>query len=76
MKSQYGVVVGLTHEPTKVINGIYTLFALLVFLSSVVRRVVRSTLAAEGYSISECQETCEWLRMVIADMVGKRCALW
>ena len=45
-----------------------------MFLSGVVRRVVRSTLAAEGCSISECQETCEWLRMVIADMVGKRCA--
>ncbi len=74
VKSQYGMVIGLTHEPEKVINGIYTLMVLIIYLSGVVRRVVRSTLAAEGYAISETQETSEWLRMVVVDMLGPRVA--
>lgn len=47
----------LTHYHEKVIAGFYGLFLLLIFVNGVVRRVARSTLAAEGYALSETQET-------------------
>ena len=70
-KSQYGLVIGLTHAAARVIEGAYSLLFLAIFLSGVVRRVARSTLSAEGYAISETQETCEWLRLLLADLVGR-----
>ena len=65
VKSRFGSIVGLTHQPKKVIEGHYELSVIFMFLSAVVRRVVRSTLAAEGYSISETQETAEWFRQFL-----------
>ena len=36
--------------------------------SSIIKRVVRSTLAAEAYSVSEAVEEAQWLRSVLAEM--------
>ena len=41
---------------------------LVYWTSSTIKRVVRSTLAAEAYSVSEAVEEAQWLRSVLAEM--------
>ena len=52
-KSQCGVTVFLTHEPRRFWHGKFQLGHLVYWTSSTIKRVVRSTLAAEAYSVSE-----------------------
>ena len=63
VKSQFGEVV-LACKPNDVeavCNGRYDLAVLLSWRSGTIKRVVRSTLAAEGYAISETSEQVEWI---------------
>ena len=67
-KSQCGVIVFLTHEPRRFWHGELQLGHLVYWTSRTIRRVVRSTLAAEAYSVSEAVEDAQWLRSVLAAM--------
>ena len=67
-KSQCGVIVFLTHEPRRFWHGEFQLGHLVYWTSSTIKRVVRSTLAAEAYSVSEAVEEAQWLRSVLAEM--------
>ena len=68
-KSQCGVIVFfLTHEPRRFWHGEFQLGHLVYWTSSTITRVVRSTLAAEAYSVSEAVEEAQWLRSVLAEM--------
>ena len=67
-KSQCGVVVFLTREPRRFWHGEFQLGHLVHWTSSTIKRVVRSTLAAESYSVSEAVEEAQWLRSVLAEM--------
>ena len=51
-KSQWGGVTALTHYPQKVWRGDYHLALTISWCSSIAKRVVRSTLAAEGCATS------------------------
>ena len=67
-KSQCRVTVFLTHEPTRFWHGEFQLGHLVYWTSSTIKRVVRSTLAPEAYSVSEAVEEAQWLRSVLAEM--------
>ena len=60
--SQRGLVVGLTHHPELVKSGRFDLSTITSWQSSTIKRVVRSTLAAEGYAVSEVLEPAQWFR--------------
>ena len=65
-KSQCGVIVFLTHEPRRFWHGEFQLGHLVYKTSSTIKRVVRSTLAAEAYS--DAVEEAQLLRSVLAEM--------
>ena len=67
-KSQWGVIVFLTREPRRFWHGKFQLGHLVYWTSSTIKRVVRSTLAAEAYSVSEAVGEAQWLRSVLAEM--------
>ena len=67
-KSQCGVIVFVTHESRRFWHGEFQLGHLVYWTSSTIKRVVRSTLAAEAYSVSEAVEEAQWLRSVRAEM--------
>jgi hypothetical protein len=73
-KSQCGIVVVLV-DPKNVekvvMDGRYDLCRLVVAKSATVKRVVRSTLAAEGYACSEAVETGYYARVLLEEMCGK-----
>ena len=50
-KSQCGVIVFFTHEPRRFWHGEFQLGHLVYWTSSTIKRVVRSILAAEAYSV-------------------------
>ena len=52
-KSQCGLVCCLTYHPELVKTGRFDLSTITRWQSSTIKRVVRSTLAAEGYAVSE-----------------------
>eukprot|EP00959_Pyramimonas_sp_CCMP1952_P100789 2108514-Pyramimonas_sp.AAC.1 len=52
-RSQCGLVGGLTHKPEEVAIGKFSEMIPLTWCSGRVKRVVRSTLSAEAYAISE-----------------------
>ena len=58
----------LTHEPRRFWHGEFQLGHLVYWRSSTIKRVVRSTLAAEAYSVSEAVAEAQWLRSVLAEM--------
>ena len=66
VKSQCGNVTLITKpEHVELVkDGRYDLAALISWCSSTVKRVVRSTLSAEGYAISEATEQVEWTQAV------------
>ena len=66
-RSQCGVIVFLTHEPRRFWHGESQLGHVFYWTSSTIKRVVRSTLAAEAYSVSEAVEEAQWLRSVLAE---------
>ena len=67
-KSQYGSIIFTTHRPQEFWRGSFQYGALLYWTSATIKRVVRSTLAAEAYAISETVETAEWLRHVLTEL--------
>ena len=67
-KSQCGVIVFLTHDPLRFWHGEFQLGHLVYWTSNTIKRVVRSTLAAEAYSVSEAVEETQWLWSVLAEM--------
>ena len=67
-KSQCGVIVFLTHEPWRFWHGEFWLGHLVYWTSSTIKRVVRSILQAEAYSVSEAVEEAQWLPSVPAEM--------
>ena len=67
-KSQFGVIMFLTHEPRRFWHGEFQLGHLVYWTSSTIKRVVRSTLAAEAHSVSEAVEEAHFLRSVLAEM--------
>ena len=67
-KSQCGVIVFLTREPRRFCHGEFQLRHLVYWMDSTIKRVVRSTLAAKAYSVSEAVEEAQWLRCVLAEM--------
>ena len=56
------------HEPRRLWHGEFQLGHLVYWTSNTIKRVVRSTLAAEAYSVSEAVEEAQWLRSVLAEM--------
>ena len=63
-----GVIVFLTHEPRRFWLGEFQLGHLVYWTSHTIKRVVRSTLAAEAYSVSEAVQEAQWLWSVPAEM--------
>ena len=66
-KSQFGTVLCLTNQPDLVAQGRFDLCAPIAWVSGTVKRVVRSTLAAEAYAISEALETGELCRTFLSE---------
>ena len=69
-ESVRGVIVFLTHEPWRFWHGEFQLGHLAYWTSSTIKRVVRSTLAAEAYSVSEAVEEAQWLRFCLGRNVA------
>ncbi|CAE8684988.1 unnamed protein product, partial [Polarella glacialis] len=65
LKSQYGVVVVVTTDPRSYIAGQYSVGMMWTWASATIKRVVRSTLAAEAYAISEAAEFGHLLRQLL-----------
>ena len=72
VKSQWGQVAGLTHFPKEVVAGHYDKVLPLAWHSGTVRRVVRSTLAAEGYAALEGIETATWFRWLLLEILNPK----
>jgi len=66
-KSQAGIVCSLTEKPDLVWRGRFDLQVPISWNSSTVKRIVRSTLAAEAYSVSEAVEHGQWLRHILTE---------
>ena len=66
-RSQFGTVLCLTNQPDLVTQGRFDLCAPVAWVSGTVKRVVRSTLAAEAYAISEALETGELCRTFLSE---------
>ena len=62
-KSQCGLVCCLTHSPELLKTERFDLSTIISWQSSTIKRVVRSTLAAEGYAVSEGLESAQWFRL-------------
>ena len=65
----------LRHEPRRFWHGEFQLGHLVYWTSSTIKRVVRSTLAAEADPVSEAVEEAQWLRSVLAGNVALRSEL-
>ena len=70
VKSQCGEIAMVCRKRhlDSIIDGRYDLSVLLSWMSATIKRVVRSTLTAEGYAISEAAELAEWLTQVLEEM--------
>ncbi|CAE8634312.1 unnamed protein product, partial [Polarella glacialis] len=65
LKSQYGVVVVVTTDAERYVTGQYQLGTVWAWSSATVKSVVRSTLAAGAYGISEAAEHGHLLRQLL-----------
>ena len=66
-KSQCEFVCGLTHHPELVKTGRFDLSTMTSWQSSTIKRFFRSTLAAEGYAVSEGLESDQWFRHLLTE---------
>ena len=57
----------LTHSPELLKTGRFDLSTIISWQSSTIKRVVRSTLAAEGYAVSEGLESAQWFRHMLTE---------
>lgn len=69
-KSQYGTIGGLANGPSCGDDEDYSSVLPLWWTSATVKRVVRSTLGAEGYAVSEGIEQAYFVRAVLLDIYG------
>ena len=67
-KSQHGEIIMITHDPAKLLSGHFEMGHLISYKSGTIKRVVRSTLASEAYSISEAAEQAEWIRHILHEL--------
>ena len=67
-EGEHGEIIMITHEPGKLLSGHFELGHLISYKSGTIKRVVRSTLALEAYSISEAAEQAEWIRNVLHEL--------
>ena len=74
-KSQFDLVVGLTHHPELVKTGRLGLNTITSWQSTTIKRVVSSTLAAEGYAVSEGFESAQWHRHLLTEANMARSSL-
>ena len=74
-KSQCGLVCCLTYHPELVKTGRFDLSTITRWQSSTIKRVVRSTLAAEGYAVSEGLESAQWFRQLFTEAHMARSSL-
>ena len=66
--SQFGLLIVATHNPEAVVAGNFSQCIVLGWNSGKCRRVVRSTLAAEGYATTEGIESTWWHRYLMVEM--------
>ena len=74
-KSQCGLVCCLTHSPELLKTGQFDLSTIISWQSSTIKRVVRSTLAAEEYAVSEGLESAQWFRHLLTEAHMARSSL-
>ena len=74
-KSQCGLVCCLTHSPELLKTVRFDLSTIISWQSSTIKRVVRSTLAAEGYAVSEGLESAQWFRHLLTEAHMARSSL-
>ena len=74
-KLQCGLVCCLTHSPELLKTGRFDLSTIVSSQSSTIKRVVRSTLAAEGYALSEGLESAQWFRHLLTEAHMARSSL-
>ena len=66
-KSQCGLVCCLTFSPELLKTGRFDLSTIISWQSSTIKRVVRSTLAAQGYAVSEGLESAQRFRHLLTE---------
>ena len=74
-KSQCGLVCCLKHHPELVNTGRFDLSSITSWQSATIKRVVRSTLAAEGCAVSERLESAQWFRHLLTEAHMARSSL-
>ena len=74
-KSQCGLVCCLTLSLELLKTGRLDLSTIISWQSSTIKRVVRSTLAAEGYAVSEGLESAQWFRQLLTEAHMARSSL-
>ena len=68
-KSQCGVCLGVTHDVDAAVGSSdFRNVIPLMYKSATVKRVVRSTLAAEAYAVSVAIETAQLMRHVLLEL--------
>ena len=70
VRSQCGHITSLTSSPRMYSEGRFDTGCVILWQSATVKRVVRSTLSAEAYGISEGIETAQWVRHVMAEILN------
>ena len=65
----------LTHSPELLKTGRFDLSTIISWQSSTIKRVVRSTLAAEGYAVFEGLESAQWFRHLLTEAHMARSSL-
>ena len=73
--SHCGLVCCLAHSPELLKTGRYDLSTIISWQSSTMKRVVRSTLAAEGYAVSEGLESAQWFGHLLTEAHMARSSL-
>ena len=71
-KSQYGTVFSLSHHPDSVALGKFNHAMPIGWQSSTIKRVVRSTLGAEAYAVSEATESAIWIAQLLTEFSLKK----
>ena len=66
-KSQCGLVCCLTHSLELLKTGRFDLSTIISWQSSTIKRVVRSTLAAEGHAVSEGLDSAQWFGHLLTE---------
>ena len=68
-RSQFGIIVVLTFDVQKYMHSDYSTGFVVYWCSSVIKRVVRSTLAAEAYAVSEAAENGLMITQILEELL-------